>query len=98
MSAEVVRIDRSLSIDRHQTVKTGWIPIHTVKLACTVPMSMGDVDRAYQRVLNNGPGSWPPPVGHFDGGAFVLSDGRHEFVARLMLGQQEMFVAWVDGA
>lgn len=98
MAAETRVIDRSLVIARGQRVVTGWIPIHRVQLACEAPMAMGDVNEALQKVIHNGAGSWPPPVGYWldDGQTFCLTDGRHEWVARIMRGQRELFVAWVD--
>lgn len=91
-------IDRSLVISRHQHVRTGWVPIHRVQLACAAAMSIGDVDQALRKIVNNGDGSWPPPVGYWldDQQTFCLTDGRHEWVARIMRGQRELFVAWVE--
>ena len=60
-------------------------------------MAMGDLDRAYQRRLQLGEHQpWPCPRGHWEGERFVLVDGRHDYVAALMLGHGHLFVAWVE--
>jgi hypothetical protein len=100
MAAEVTYHDRTLIVSLKQIVKTDWVPLHRVRLACPAPMAVGDVERAFKRVLDRGGenGGWPPPVGHWlvDDNVFVIDDGRHEFVASLMHGQYEIFVAWVE--
>ena len=99
MSAPVTQaIDRSMRVERGHIVKTAWVSADRVRLACRERMAVGDVERAYQRALGLGDcASWPPPVGYWDcnGDRFVLTDGRHEFIARLMLGQRTILVAWV---
>ena len=66
-------------------------------------MAVGDVENAYRRRLQLGTGQpWPPPIGHWeedeeDGAqTFVITDGRHEFTAALMLGYRQILVAWVE--
>ena len=56
-----------------------------------------EVERAYRRQLELGDEQgWPPPTGYWrDDGRFVLTDGRHRYVAALMLGVEYMLVAWV---
>lgn len=79
--------DRSMAIPPGALVRTGYVPINAVDLACRDRMSMGDVERAYQKRLQLGDRqSWPPPRGQWAGDRFVIVDGRHEFVAALMLG------------
>lgn len=59
-------------------------------------MAVGDVDRSYQRLIQQAPAqSWPPPVGHWEGETFVVEDGRHEYIASVMLGYSHLFVAWI---
>lgn len=101
MAAEVTYHDRTLVISTEQIVKTGWVQTASVRLACPASMAVGDVERAFKRVLDRGVtnGGWPPPVGHWstiEMTVFVIDDGRHEFVASLMHGQPEIFVAWVE--
>jgi len=62
-------------------------------------MSIGDVDRAYQKRLQLGDRQpWPCPRGHWEGDRFVIVDGRHEYVSCLMLGIEWVLVAWVEPA
>jgi hypothetical protein len=92
--------DRALRIDAGQVVRTGYVAIFDCVLACRERMAVGDVDRAYQRVLQLGEQSqWPCPNGHWDraSGRFVIEDGRHEYVASLMLGKTHLLVAWIEG-
>lgn len=112
MGAAQVAVDRSLVLNRHQRIVTGWIRMHQVRLASAVPMALGDVERAHAKALQNREATWPPPVGYWEMAplpavngfavrtslptTFVLTDGRHEFIARLMLGQRDLFVAWVE--
>ena len=78
-------------------VRTGYVPVHQVRLACRDRMAVGDGEAAYRRRLQLGNAQpWPPPVGHWEGEAFVIVDGRHEYVAALMLGFEELLVAWVE--
>jgi hypothetical protein len=63
----------------------------------TPDRALGDVDRAFQRVLQLGDSSmWPCPNGHWDGERFVIEDGRHEYIASLMLGRTHLLVAWTE--
>lgn len=84
-------------------VQTARVPCHRVRLACTERMAVGDVERAYHKRLNHRPDdAWPPPVGHWEedpegGKRFVILDGRHAYIAALMLGDREILVAWVEG-
>ncbi len=98
MTPQATYHDRSLVVPRSHVVKTAWVATSRVHLAHPAPMAVGDVDRAFQRVLHRGPenGGWPPPVGYWDGETFILTDGRHEYLATLMHGQRELFVAWVE--
>lgn len=90
--------DRSIAVPPGAIVKTGYVPIEDVILACRERMGIGDVDRAYQKRLQLGDHqAWPPPRGHWHGKRFVVEDGRHEFVAALMLGCAALLVAWVEG-
>lgn len=98
---EPVRVneDRSIRVPAGQVVVTGYVAVEDVKLACRAPMAVGDVERARARLLHCGRGQpFPCPVGYWDGGRFVIKDGRHEFVAGLMLGRSHILVAWLAEA
>lgn len=89
--------DRGFAVPPGATVSTGYVDIHRVRIACRARMAVGDVDRAYQRLLQTAPAQpWPPPTGRWDGETFVLVDGRHAFVAALMIGFDAILVAWVE--
>lgn len=90
--------DRSLSIPPGQIVKTGYVEAHRVRLGCRDRMAVGDVEAAYRRQLALGDHqAWPCPVGEWDGETFVIHDGRHAYVAALMIGLTHILVAWVEG-
>jgi hypothetical protein len=92
-------VDRSMRVDPGEVVRTAWVSVEEVRLACRDRMAVGDVAAAYQRVLARGESAgWPCPVGFWDGARFVVTDGRHEFVATLMLGRRRLLVAWVEQA
>lgn len=89
--------DRHLRVPAGAIVKTGYAPIHKIKMACRARMAVGDVDRAYQKRLQLGSDqSWPPPYGEWEGDTFVVIDGRHEYISCLMLGVEYLFVAWIE--
>lgn len=96
--------DRTLRVGPGQLVRTGYVPAHRIRLACRARMAVGDVESAYRRRLQLGDSQpWPPPVGRWeedpeDGRRqFVITDGRHEYVAALMLGHRSILVAWLEG-
>lgn len=99
MSApQTVALDRTLKIPPGALVRTAWVPHHQVRFACRERMAVGDVEAAYRRLLAAGEcGTWPPPTGWWDGDTFVVQDGRHSYIASLMLGHRALLVAWVDG-
>lgn len=89
--------DRALRIPAGHIVRTGYVAVDRVVMANRTRMAVGDVDRAYQKRLQLGDAqSWPPPYGTWQGEQFCLLDGRHEYVATLMLGHRYLFVAWVE--
>jgi hypothetical protein len=90
--------DRSLTIPPGHRVSTGYVDVFQCRLACRERMAVGDVDRSYQRLLQQAPSqSWPPPVGRWEADRFVIEDGRHEYIAAVMLGFSHLFVAWQHG-
>lgn len=88
--------DRSMTVPQGRVVKTAYVPIDRVYLGNRSRMGVGDVERAMQRRMAASPGQpWPCPVGEWDGDRFRIADGRHEYVAALMLGDQFILVAWI---
>ena len=97
MSPVSVAEDRSMAVPAGATVRTGYVPVEDVALACRERMAIGDVERAMQRRMSCAPGQpWPCPVGEWKGGRFWISDGRHEYVAAVMLGCSHLLVAWIE--
>ena len=91
--------DRSMRIPAGKIVRTGYVPVEDVTLACRERMAIGDVETAYRRRLQLGADQpWPPAIGDWDGARFRLIDGRHDYVAALMLGVEHVFVAWIADA
>ena len=93
----LVAEDRSMCVQADQTVRTAWIDIDLCKLGSRVPMSPEAVEKKFRRLLNlGGAAPWPPIVGHWEGGRFLVDDGRHDYLAALMLGRERLFVCWLD--
>lgn len=89
--------DRHIEVPAGQAVTTGYVPVHKVKMACRERMAIGDVEEAFRLLLRVRPSQpWPPPVGHWEGETFVIVDGRHTYIAALMLGYEHLFVAWLE--
>lgn len=89
-------IDRSILVPRSKYICTAWITVSTCTLGNHAPMSPEAVEKAYRRLLSQGDAaSWPPPNGEWLGDRFVIHDGRHEYIASLMLGRTEILVAWM---
>lgn len=89
--------DRGIVVPSGGRVLTEYIPIFTVILACRDRMAVGDVERAMQRRMSCSPDQpWPCPVGEWRGDRFAIFDGRHEYVAALMLGVEHLLVAWIE--
>ncbi len=94
----IVAEDRSLCVRQDQFVKTAWVDIDKCRLGCRVQMSPEAVEKKFRMLLNigNGNAHWPPPVGHWDEDRFVVCDGRHEYLASLMMGRSHLFVCWLE--
>jgi hypothetical protein len=96
--------DRALIVPRGKRIATEYIGIFQVKLACRERMAMGDVNTAFQKRLQLGDRQpWPCPYGYwertpsgFKGGFFVIVDGRHEWVAAVMLGHSHILCAYLQ--
>jgi hypothetical protein len=90
--------DRSMCVQPHQLVRTAWIDIDLCRLGFRLPMSPEAVEKKFRRLLNLGDcAPWPPIVGHWEGERFLVDDGRHDYLAALMLGRDKLFVCWLEG-
>jgi hypothetical protein len=90
-------VDRGMSVAPGKKVATGYVHVENISLACRERMSIGDVNSAYQKRLQLGDHQpWPCPRGYWSDMRFVIEDGRHEYVAALMLGQTHILVAWEE--
>jgi hypothetical protein len=97
MTPAVYAEDRSIRVPSGKIVRTGYVDVFKVRLACRERMAVGDVAAAYQKRLQLGSDqSWPCPNGYWDGETFVLQDGRHEWVSSVMLGLSHVLVAWLE--
>jgi hypothetical protein len=93
----IVAEDRTLRVPAGALVRTGYVEVHRVRLACRDRMAIGDVEAAYRKRLQLGSDQpWPPPVGDWEDETFCIHDGRHEYVAALMLGCTHVLVAWIE--
>jgi hypothetical protein len=91
--------DRSMCVQPHQVVRTAWIDIDLCKLGFRLLMSPEAVEKKFRRLLNLGDGApWPPVVGHWEGERFLVDDGRHDYLAALMIGRDKLFVCWLETA
>jgi transposase InsO family protein len=89
--------DRTLAVPPGQVVRTGWVDVFACRLANRERMAVGDVAEAFQRRLQAGRAQpFPCPNGRWAGDAFEIFDGRHEWVAAVMLGHARILVAWVE--
>ncbi|WP_108459208.1 hypothetical protein [Devosia naphthalenivorans] len=88
--------DRGMVVPSGATVCTGYVPTADIIMACRDRMAIGDVERSMQRRMACAPDQpWPCPVGEWRGDRFAIFDGRHEFIAALMLGVEHVLVAWI---
>lgn len=86
-----------MCVQPHQVVRTAWVDIDLCRLSFRLPMSPEAVEKKYRRLLNLGDGApWPPVVGHWENGRFVVCDGRHDYLAALMIGREKQFVCWLE--
>lgn len=91
--------DRSISVPPGQRVITGYVPIEQITIANRARMAVGDIDIAYRKQLALGDHqAFPCPNGQWDGARFIIADGRHAFVAALMIGLTHLLVAWTEGS
>lgn len=89
--------DRSISVPPGKLIKTGYVRVFNCEFACRERMAFGDVKAAFEKSLQLGDHcAWPCPKGHWEGERFVIIDGRHEYIAALMLGKEYILVAWLE--
>lgn len=96
-SAASFAVDRSLRVPAGSVIVSGYVDVWKCRLANRERMAPEAVAAAWQKLLQLGADSLHPcPNGHWDGDEFVIHDGRHEYVAAVMLGREQILVAWVD--
>jgi hypothetical protein len=89
--------DRTLRVPRGKRILTGYVNVWKCRLANRERMAVGDVGSAVQKLLQLGEDSLhPAPNGKWEGDEFVIHDGRHEYLAAVMLGRTDILVAWVE--
>lgn len=87
--------ERSIELPPGWTITTGYVAIDTARLGCRDRMAIGDVEHSMRRLLELGASQpWPCPRGYWDHDRFVIVDGRHQYVAALLLGHEHLLVAW----
>lgn len=97
MSVLLVAEDRGMAIPPGAIVRTQYVPIETIVLACRDRMAVGDVERAMRRRMACAPAQpWPCARGEWRGDRFAVIDGRHDTLAALMLGVEHVLVAWIE--
>ena len=97
MSVRVAE-DRSLCVQPKEVVKTAWINIDLCVLGNRTRMTPEAVEKKWRMLLQQGEGArWPCPNGYWrEDGRFVVCDGRHEYLASLMHGREQLLVAWLE--
>ena len=89
--------DRSMLVGPGKVVKTGYALIDDIILDCKASLSIGHIERAYNKRIQLGDSQpWTCPVGYWQDGRFHITDGRHDFVACLILGLPHILVAWIE--
>ncbi len=95
----LVAEDRSMCVQPYQVVQTASVDIDLCKLGFRSPMSPEAIEKKFRRLLNLGDcAPWPPIVGHWENERFLVDDGRHDYLAALMLGREQVFVCWLQDA
>ena len=85
---------REFLIPEGKIVKTQYVPVKDVYLGCHDRMAVGDVKLVYDELIQTGP-KFPCPFGEWHGNRFMIIDGRHEFLAYVMLGYDHILVSWL---
>lgn len=84
-----------------QVVRAEWVHVDQCVLGSRERMTPEAVEKKWRKLLQQGEAaSWPPIVGHWDRDSqavrFVVDDGRHEFLAALMIGRERVLVCWLE--
>lgn len=88
--------DRTLKVEPGHVVRTAWVPIDSCVMGNRSRMSPEAVEAKYRRLLCQGDAAiWPPITGVWSGAKFTIHDGRHEYLASLMLGREKILIAWI---
>jgi hypothetical protein len=97
-SARGVVRDRGFDVPPGKVPVSGYVEVFRVRLACRDRMAVGDVAEAYNRLLQKLPNQeHPAPFGYWqDDGTFVVVDGRHAYIASVMLGLTHLLVTWLE--
>lgn len=93
--------DRWMHVTPKQRVETAWVDIWSCQLSNRDRMAVGDVAAKFQRRLALGDAQpWPAITGYWSVAdqRFVILDGRHEWVAAVMLGHEKVLVSWIGEA
>ena len=89
--------DREIQVSPGDTVRTAWVDIDQCYIVNRSRMSPEAVEKKYRKLLQAGDSAFfPPPNGRWEGSRFAVLDGRHEYIAALMLGRDKVLVAWVE--
>lgn len=92
------QLDKSISVPPGQTVRTGYVHVDCIILACKDKMCIASVKEKYELILQNAANSiYPTPIGEWRNDRFVLIDGRHTFIAYVINGYQWVLVSWLEG-
>jgi len=95
----MVAEDRSMCVKPNQVVRTAWVDIDLCRLSLRALMSPEAGEKKFRRLLYLGQCTpWPPIVGHWEDGRFVVCDGRHDYLAALMIGRDKRLVCWLEAA
>lgn len=88
--------DRATVVPPGHVLRTAYVSTDEIVLANRTPMAVGDVQVAMDRLRAASPGQpWPCPLGRWSGQTFEVYDGRHAFIAALMLGYRTLLVGWL---
>ena len=97
MLSATFTIDRTISVPPGSIVRTGYVPIEKIRLSSYENLSLPDIKEKYEIFKQNAPNQiFPCPIGNWEQVNFVIVDGRHAFVALMILGMSHILVAWID--
>lgn len=75
---------------------TGYVPTNEIVFHSECVMSVTDVkEKITQQTHIRGGTAYPVPIGDWRDGRFHLWDGRHRYIAALLLNRKTMLVGWV---